>query len=218
MTTVGFMTDDELARMRTEYARIGLDETVAGDEPIALARQWLRDAIAAGLHEPNAMALATASATGEPSVRIVLLKGFDARGAVFFTNYASRKGSDLAENPRAAAVMLWHPLQRQLRIEGTVSRLEPAESDAYFLSRPEGARISAASSPQSHVVAGRDELEQRWRHAEENGAADRRPETWGGYRIVTEVLEFWHGRENRLHDRLRFSRSGDAWIRERLAP
>lgn len=209
---------DELARMRIEYARTGLDESVAGDDPIALAREWFADAIAAQVHEPNAMALATATATGEPSVRIVLLKGLDEQGAVFFTNYESRKGHELAQNPRAAAVMLWHPLHRQLRIEGAVTRLDEAESDAYFLARPEGARISATSSPQSQVVADREELERRWREADEGGAAQQRPASWGGYRIAPEVLEFWHGRENRLHDRLRFTRAGDRWQRDRLAP
>lgn len=209
---------DDLARMRTEYARAGLDEASAGDDPIALAQTWISEAVAAGVHEPNAMALATATATGEPSVRIVLLKGFDVRGAVFFTNYDSRKGRELAENPRAAAVLLWHPLHRQLRIEGSVTPLGAQESDDYFAARPEGARISAASSPQSQVVASRDELERRWREAERGGAAHQRPERWGGYRIAPEVMEFWHGRENRLHDRIRFVRDGDGWMRDRLAP
>ena len=209
---------DDLARMRTEYAKAGLDEATAGDDPIGLAQAWIAEAIAAGVHEPNAMALATATRDGEPSVRIVLLKGFDATGAVFFTNYDSRKGRELEQNPRAAAVLLWHPLHRQLRIEGAVTRLDPHESDAYFLARPEGARISAASSPQSQVVAGREEIERRWHEAEDHRAAERRPEGWGGYRIAPEVLEFWHGRENRLHDRIRFTRRGDDWTRDRLAP
>ncbi|MCL3838590.1 pyridoxamine 5'-phosphate oxidase [Aeromicrobium duanguangcaii] len=212
------MADDELARMRTEYARSGLADEDAGDDPIALAQMWLAEVVAAGVHEPNAMAVATATADAAPSVRIVLLKGLDEHGAVFFTNYESRKGRELAENPRAAAALLWHPLQRQVRIEGPVERLDPTESDAYFLARPEGARISAASSPQSQVVTGRDELERRWAEAEAAGAAERRPDGWGGYRIVPEVIEFWHGRENRLHDRIRFTRSGDGWERDRLAP
>lgn len=209
---------DELARMRTEYARTGLEEEAAGQDPLALASTWFADAIAARVPEPNAMALATASPGGEPSVRIVLLKGLDERGAVFFTSYESRKGRELAQNPRAAAVMLWHPMHRQLRIEGPVTRLDPEESDAYYLARPEGARISAASSPQSQVVADRGELERRWHEAEAAGAAGRRPETWGGYRIEPQVLEFWHGRENRLHDRFRYTRTADGWRRDRLAP
>jgi len=210
--------DDDLARMRTEYARTGLDESVAGDDPLALAREWFAEAIAAQVHEPNAMALATATPDGQPSVRIVLLKGLDERGAVFFTSYASRKGDELARNPRAAAVMLWHPLHRQLRIEGPVEQLPAEESDAYYLARPEGARISATASPQSHVVADRAELERRWDEAQRAGAALHRPATWGGYRIVPEVLEFWHGRENRLHDRLRYTRVEGGWRRDRLAP
>ena len=209
---------DELARMRTEYARTGLDEAVAGEDPLALAREWFADAIAAQVHEPNAMALATATPDGQPSVRIVLLKGLDERGAVFFTSYESRKGHELAQNPRAAAVMLWHPLHRQLRIEGPVERLAPEESDAYYLARPEGARISAAASPQSQVVADRAELDRRWEQAEQAGAAGHRPDSWGGYRIRPEILEFWHGRENRLHDRLRYTRTAGGWRRDRLAP
>lgn len=210
--------DDELARMRTEYAAVGLDEATAGDDPWALAREWFADAIAAQVHEPNAMALATATADGAPSVRIVLVKGLDERGAVFFTNYESRKGGELEQNPRAAAVMLWHAMHRQLRLEGPVTRLAPHESDDYFLARPEGARISAAASPQSRVVAGREELQQRWDDARRAGAARERPEGWGGYRIEAEVLEFWHGRENRLHDRIRFTRTAEGWRRDRLAP
>lgn len=209
---------DELAGMRTEYARTGLAEDAAGRDPLVLAQQWLADAIAARVHEPNAMALATATPDGRPSVRIVLLKGLDERGAVFYTNHESRKGCELAQNPRAAAVLLWHPLQRQLRIEGPVSAVSSQESDAYYRARPEGARISAAASPQSQVVTGREELEHRWRAAEAAGAADERPANWGGFRIEPEVLEFWHGRENRLHDRLRFTRTDDGWSRDRLAP
>lgn len=212
------MTADELARMRIEYARIGLDEAHAGDDPHALADRWLADAVAAGVHEPNAMALATATPDGAPSVRIVLLKGLSPLGADFFTNYDSRKGLELAANPRAAAVLLWHQLFRQVRIEGAVSRLSPAESDAYFLSRPEGSRISAAASPQSAVVSDRRELELRWHHADEAGAVAHRPPFWGGYRIDVDTFEFWHGRENRLHDRLRFTRTPGGWDRERLAP
>lgn len=204
--------------MRTEYESAGLDEAAAGDEPFALAHRWLSDAVAAGVPEPNAMALATATGDAVPSVRIVLLKALDDRGAVFFTHYDSRKGRELAANPRAAAVLLWHPMHRQLRLEGAVERVAPAESDAYFLSRPEGARVSAAASPQSQVVPDRATLD-RWRaEAAGRGAADRRPEDWGGYRLVVDVAEFWHGREDRLHDRIRFTRSGDRWTRDRLAP
>lgn len=214
------MTSPDLAAMRTEYARAGLDEAEAGDDPLALFRRWLEEAVAAQVHEPNAMALATATPDGLPSVRIVLLKQLDRAGAVFYTGYTSRKGRELEENPHAAAVMLWHPLQRQVRLEGPVTRVPEAESDAYFASRPPGSRLGAVASPQSQVIADRGELERRVEaaRAEVGDAPADRPDTWGGYRIEPVVLEFWQGRENRLHDRLRFVRTGDAWRRERLAP
>lgn len=211
----------ELDAMRTEYGADGLTETDAGADPIALFERWLADAIAARLPEPNAMALATATPEGNPSVRIVLLKSLDANGAIFHTNYSSRKGDEMESNPRAAAVLLWHPMARQVRIEGAVERIPEAESDAYFVTRPPGGRISAAASPQSQVVADRAELEQLWAEAQASGAGEQRPENWGGYRIALERIEFWHGRENRLHDRLRFTRvsgQADQWQRERLAP
>lgn len=206
--------------MRAEYAQVGLDETAAGADPLALFRRWLADAVAAQLHEPNAMALATSTAAGRPSVRIVLLKGLDERGAVLFTNYQSRKGRELDGNPVASAVMLWHALQRQVRLEGPVTRLSADESDAYFASRPRGSQLGAVSSPQSRVIAGRSELEARFDMAQQH-FADRdvdRPPTWGGYRLGLESLEFWQGRSNRMHDRLRFQRAPGGWSRERLAP
>lgn len=207
--------------MRTEYAREGLDERAAGDDPVALFERWLDEAITAGVPEPNAMTVATATPDGVPSARIVLLKDFDGRGAVFYTRYTSRKGEELAGNPRAAAVMLWHPLQRQVRLEGRVERVDAAESDAYFASRPRGAQVGAVASPQSRVLTGRDELE-RLVAQTERAYAHRdvpRPEDWGGYRIALERVEFWQGRESRLHDRLVFSRdAGGAWHRVRLAP
>lgn len=214
------MTSPDLAAMRTEYARAGLDEAEAGVDPLALFRRWLEEAVAAQVHEPNAMALATATPDGLPSVRIVLLKQLDRAGAVFYTGYTSRKGREVEENPHAAAVMLWHPLQRQVRLEGPVTRVPEAESDAYFASRPPGSRLGAVASPQSQVIADRGELERRVEaaRAEVGDAPADRPDTWGGYRIEPVVLEFWQGRENRLHDRLRFVRTGDAWQRERLAP
>lgn len=208
----------DLAAMRTEYSRAGLDEESAGQDPFALFDEWLGQAVAAGVHEPNAVALATATADGAPSVRIVLLKSFDETGAVLHTNYLSRKGSEIEENPRAAAVLLWHEVQRQVRIEGPVSRLSPEESDAYFLSRPLGGRVSAAASPQSQVVADRAELQRRWDEAAASATAGQRPDTWGGLRIAVESIEFWQGRENRLHDRIRFRRDGGEWVKERLAP
>jgi pyridoxamine 5'-phosphate oxidase len=210
----------DLARMRTEYARAGLDEAAAGNDPLSLFGRWLDEAVAVQLHEPNAMALATATSDGRPSVRIVLLKGLDDAGLTFFTNYDSRKGLELAANPRAAAVLLWHPLQRQVRVEGPVARLDEAESDAYFALRPRGSQIGAVASPQSRRIAGREVLDERVAEVEQffDGTDVVRPPVWGGYRLEPESIEFWQGRENRLHDRLRFSRRGDAWTRERLAP
>ena len=206
--------------MRAEYAAAGLDEAVVGDDPFALFTRWMADAVAAQIAEPNAMALATSTLDGRPSVRIVLLKGMDEAGMIFYTNYDSRKGEELVANPHASAVMLWHPLQRQVRIEGAVGRIDPAESDDYFAHRPRGAQLSAVSSPQSQVVAGRSELETRF-DSVEGHFADRsveRPDHWGGYRIEIHTIEFWQGRPNRLHDRLLFSRTPRGWDVERLAP
>ena len=217
------MADDDrpnLAAMRRDYADGGLDERQAGQDPVALFERWLDDAVASGMHEPNAMALATATPTGRPSSRIVLLKGFDADGLVFFTGYESRKGHDLTSNPQAAATMLWHPLQRQVRVEGRVERVEPEVSDAYFASRPRGSQISAATSPQSEVIADRAELDGLRVDVERrfDGGEVERPETWGGFRLRLDVVEFWQGRSSRFHDRLRFTRDADRWTRERLAP
>lgn len=206
--------------MRAEYAEAGLDEAIAGNDPFDLFTQWLADAVEAGVVEPNAMALATATSDGRPSVRVMLLKALDERGAVFFTNYNSRKGEELADNPHAAAVMLWHPLQRQVRIEGAVTRIDPAESDDYFAGRPRGAQLGAVSSPQSQIISGRSELEVHFDSAESrfHGRDVKRPAHWGGYRIDIHTIEFWQGRENRMHDRLLFSRDPNGWDVERLAP
>jgi pyridoxamine 5'-phosphate oxidase len=217
------MVTPDLSAMRHEYGEQGLDETEldragAGDDPFALFGRWLADAVGAGLAEPNAMALATATPDGVPSVRVVLLKSLDADGAVFHTNYDSRKGAELAANPRAAAVLLWHDLARQVRLEGPVERIAAAESDAYFTSRPPGGRISAAASPQSQVVADRAELERRWEQAAAAPDAGTRPEHWGGLRLRIESFEFWQGRPNRLHDRIRFRAGDDGWLRDRRAP
>jgi len=214
------MESPDLARMRSEYARDGLDETAAGDDPVALFERWLAEAVEAELHEPNAMALATATPDGRPSSRIVLLKGFDARGLVFFTGYDSRKGHELAANPRAATTMLWHPLQRQVRVEGTVSRVAAEESDAYFGSRPRGSQIGAVASPQSRRIVSRETLERRVEEVERvfEGRDIERPPVWGGYRLAIEQIEFWQGRVSRLHDRIRFTAVPGGWDRERLAP
>jgi pyridoxamine 5'-phosphate oxidase len=192
---------------------------VAAD-PIDQFREWLADAVAAALPEPTAMALATVSGEGKPANRMVLLKGVDASGFTFFTNYESSKGLDLAANPHAALVFHWQPLGRQVRVTGPVERVSAAESDAYFATRPEGSRYSASASPQSQVIAGREELEatvaelrSRW----PDGAVPR-PAHWGGYRVRPDAIEFWTHRDDRLHDRIRHRRNGDGWAVERLAP
>ena len=207
--------------MRSEYQGAGLDEDTAREfGPLSLFGQWIDDAIHAQVPEPNAMALATATADGTPSVRIVLMKSLDKNGVVFFTGYESRKGHELQENPRAAAVMLWHPIRRQVRIEGRVERVSAAESDAYFASRPRGAQISATASPQSQVVDGRAELNRRRAAVEEqffDGDIER-PVTWGGYRLSLDTMEFWQGATDRFHDRIRFTATPTGWTLDRLAP
>jgi len=195
-----------------------LDETAVDPDPLRQFAAWFEEAGAAGVRAPEAMALATATSDGRPSVRMVLLKGFDERGFVFFTGYESRKGAELAANPRAALLFHWDALGRQVRIEGTVERVSEAESDAYFRSRPRGAQISASVSPQSRVVESRASLEARAAELEARGGELPRPPTWGGFRLAPETYEFWQHRANRLHDRLRYSRDGDAWKIERLAP
>ncbi|MFL6089739.1 MAG: pyridoxamine 5'-phosphate oxidase [Aeromicrobium sp.] len=214
------MESPDLAALRLEYTSTGLTEAAAGDEPLALLRQWIDEAIAAGIDEPNAMALATADADGRPSVRTVLLKGLGADGLVFYSNFDSRKGRDLAENPWAAAALLWRPLQRQVRIEGPVTRVPDDQADRYFASRPRGAQIGAASSRQSQPAADRDALERHYADVEASYPAGDipRPDFWGGYRIGLDMVEFWQGRPNRLHDRIRFQRTADGWTRERLQP
>lgn len=210
--------------MRAEYSSAGLDEADAGDDPVALLHQWIGEAVraydAVSVGEPNAMAVATAAADGSPSVRMVLLKGFDAEGLVFHTHHDSRKGRELTENPRAAAVIYWHPLQRQVRVEGPVSVVSAAESDAYFATRPRGGQIGAAASQQSEPIADRAALERRYAEVEADvgAGAIERPDHWGGFRIGLDTIEFWQGRPDRLHDRIRFSRTPQGWLRERLQP
>jgi len=212
---------DHVARLRKEYTRAGLKESDAAPDPIAQFRRWFGEALAADLHEPNAMTLASATPDGRPSARVVLLKGFDERGFAFYTNYESRKGRELEDNPRCALVFYWGELERQVRVEGRASRVSEEESDGYFESRPRGSRLGAWVSEQSRPVESRDALEKRLRglEAEYEGREVPRPHFWGGYRVEPEVIEFWQGRENRLHDRLVYRRSeGGGWRRERLQP
>jgi pyridoxamine 5'-phosphate oxidase len=188
-------------------------------DPLALLRRWLGEARAAGVGLPEAMTLATAGRDGAPSARMVLLKDADEAGLTFYSGYDSRKGRELAENPRAAAVLYWHELGRQVRVEGRVEPLPPERSDEYFRSRPLGSRLSAAVSPQSEVVGSREELEEAAAElARRSGEEVPRPERWGGYRLVPELWEFWQHRVDRLHDRFRYRPGAGGWIVERLAP
>jgi pyridoxamine 5'-phosphate oxidase len=211
---------DHVSRLRKEYLRAGLKESGADPDPIVQFRRWFDEALTAGLHEPNAMTLATSTPDGRPSARIVLLKGFDERGFVFYTNYEGRKSRELETNPRCALVFYWGELERQVRVEGRASRVSGGESDEYFGSRPRGSRLGAWASEQSRPVEGREVLEERLRglEAEYEGREVPRPPFWGGYRVEPETIEFWQGRENRLHDRLVYRRSGGSWRRERLQP
>jgi pyridoxamine 5'-phosphate oxidase len=211
----------EAAELRQRHYLEGLREEDVDADPFREFRRWYDGALAAGLTLPDAMTLATATPDGIPSARMVLLKGFDERGFQFFTDYTGRKGNELAVNPRAALVFFWAELDRQVRIEGTVERLSAPESDAYFRTRPLGSRISAWASPQSQVVAGRQELERRVQDIlnEYPYGNVPRPPHWGGFRVVPSAIEFWQGRPDRLHDRLRYQRQPDGgWRLQRLAP
>jgi pyridoxamine 5'-phosphate oxidase len=210
-----------VADLRRDYARARLDERDVSHDPIVEFARWFAQAQEAELPEPNAMALATASIEGVPSVRIVLLKAFDERGFVFFTDYRSRKGAELEENPQAALVFYWGELERQVRVSGVVSRTTHEESVEYFRSRPLGSRLGAWASHQSRVIAGRAALEADLREIEERYADGDvpLPPHWGGFRVIPDAIEFWQGRENRLHDRIRYARQEDGkWRIERLSP
>lgn len=206
---------------RIEYSRGALSETEAGSEPIHLFRRWLDEAIENEDFDATAMTLATVSEQGQPSGRIVLLRGVDERGFVFFTNFDSRKGVELKANPQASLTFFWPTLQRQVRIEGTVDFTSREESEAYFASRPRGSQIGAWASVQSTVLNSREELEKRVTELEAKYADSGIPcpPNWGGYRINPNVIEFWQGRDSRLHDRLRFARQpAEVWLIERLSP
>jgi pyridoxamine 5'-phosphate oxidase len=207
--------------LRREYTQRGLREEDLAPDPFTQFGAWFDEVAQADIREPNAMTLATATPDGRPSARMVLLKGVDARGFTFFTNYESRKGGELDANPRAALVFFWVQLERQVRVEGRVERLSAEESDAYFASRPEGSQLGAWASQQSAVLPERGPLETRYEElrAQYEGHEVARPPFWGGFRVVPETVEFWQGRVNRLHDRLRYRRQGDdSWVVERLSP
>ncbi len=210
---------DPYADLRREYADGGLAESDLAADPFAMFQRWYDDAVAAEVYEPNAMVVASVSGDGRPSARMVLLKGFSDAGWVFFTNLGSRKGSELRANPYCHLLFPWHPLERQVRVDGTAAALPRADVDAYFASRPRGSRLGAHASHQSREVASRAELEEAW------AAADTAypdevpvPDEWGGFRVVPEAVEFWQGRPGRLHDRLVYRRTDTGWTTHRLAP
>jgi pyridoxamine 5'-phosphate oxidase len=210
----------DASSLRKEYTRAGLDKADVDPDPIVQFNEWFEKVIDADLHEPNAMILATATADGKPSARTVLLKGYDERGFVFYTNYEGRKANEIEANPRCSILFYWGELERQVRIEGRASRLSGEESDAYFASRPRGSRLAAWASEQSSPVENRSVLEERVRALEDEyeGREILRPPFWGGYRVEPHTIEFWQGRENRLHDRLVYRREDGAWRIERLQP
>jgi pyridoxamine 5'-phosphate oxidase len=209
-----------LANLRKEYSHASLSEEDVDPNPIKQFAKWFDEALNAKIPEPNAMSVATATAKGRPSSRILLIKEFNEHGFVWFTNYASRKGQELSENPYAALLFHWVELERQVRIEGRVERISTTDSDAYFQSRPLQSRLGAHASSQSQPIANRQALETQFTQAEKQlGDHPPRPEHWGGYRLIPDSIEFWQGRSSRLHDRILYTRMGDGrWLHQRLQP
>jgi pyridoxamine 5'-phosphate oxidase len=198
-----------------------LSESMVADDPLVQFGRWMADVVARALPEPTAMVLATVSASGRPRARTVLLKACDSSGFTFYTNRTSRKGTDLAEVPRACLLFPWHAIQRQVIVEGPVSALSAAQSEPYFHSRPRGSQLGAWASRQSSVIGSRAELDERYAELARRwpeGTEIPMPDFWGGFRVIPETVEFWQGRTNRMHDRLRYRREGEGWVIERLAP
>lgn len=213
--------DVDIAALRKEYTRAGLDESSVHADPLTQFASWLNEAITAEVHEPTAMVLSTVSTEGAPSSRVVLLKGLDAGSMLFYTNYESRKGRELTQNPSAALLFFWPELERQVRVEGLVQRVPAETSTAYFHSRPFESQLGAASSPQSQVISSRTELDRRFAELADANAGRtsiERPAHWGGFALTPHTIEFWQGRPSRMHDRLRFRKADDGWMIERLAP
>ena len=217
-------TSQTLARLRREYGDRGLDADDLADDPVTMFRRWLDDTVESGLHEPNAMVVSSVSAEGRPSSRVVLLKGLSDKGFVFYTNLESRKAREIEARPQVALLFPWHDLQRQVRVEGTASRVSAEEDEAYFASRPRGSQLGAWASPQSQVVASRATLDERYGGVPAQFADLDEvplPPFWGGLRVEPRVVEFWQGRKGRMHDRLVYRRGEDPsapWVVERLAP